>query len=59
MKKVNLADGLSIASLALTAVAGILGVFQKYVENKQREKQIHDEVTTQLDERSKTNEEAN
>ena len=57
MKKVDLTDGLSVVSLVLTAVAGILGVVQTAVDNKQREKQIHDEVQKQLEERSDTKEE--
>lgn len=59
MKKVNLTDGLSVVSLVLTAVAGILGVVQTAVDSKQREKQIHDEVQKQLEERSNTKEETN
>ena len=59
MKKVNLTDGLSVVSLVLTAVAGFLGVVQTIVDNKQREKQIHDEVQKQLEERSDTKEETN
>lgn len=57
MKKMDLTDGLSLLTVALTGAAGLISVLQTAFGNKLQKRQISEEITKQLDERSKTSEE--